>query len=457
VLISLGILTLGLLGVAAVFPVGGWYMQKATIADNGSAIAQAVMNDIITRGTVNPKAWYSMVPASLPGSAHAPLTADGKYVNPLPPSTSATFTRPFLDSLVETLAKEPSITDKRIGNAFVIDPLYVSATVQRTSNANNPVAYAFPASAVRAFPRDSWAYYNATQWEPWEAANANERVWPIRRVTLQDAVRYGAANRGWFMSADMASHTFRSSDDLTVDFPSRADRPARQNWNVSNMDLDSNGLPDALARQRTGDFSWIVCVVPTTRAARDGMASSPESYSYDVSVVVFYKRVLPTELASIPPGQPGVSLAASYERAVSAKILSTSLNGGELLLQSLLLNGDPTKPVDGMPEDPFKNLKTGEWLMMCGPHPNSTLGEPRFVMKWYQVMSIDQQGLPKTQRAVTVRGPEWPWKPAANPGYSDGALSNDLCAAIFRGAVAVHTKTIKLEGEHGAGMALVKP
>ena len=35
VLIAMGLLTLGLLGVAAIFPVGGYYMQKATIADNG--------------------------------------------------------------------------------------------------------------------------------------------------------------------------------------------------------------------------------------------------------------------------------------------------------------------------------------------------------------------------------------------------------------------------------------
>ena len=55
VLIAMGILTLGLLGVAAVFPVGSLYMQKADIADHGSAIAQSVMNDIVARGMLNPR------------------------------------------------------------------------------------------------------------------------------------------------------------------------------------------------------------------------------------------------------------------------------------------------------------------------------------------------------------------------------------------------------------------
>src|SRR3954468_917079 len=63
VLIVMGIMTVGLLGVASVFPVGGWYMQKAEIADRGSAIAQSVMSDLIARGMLNPSAWFVQVPA----------------------------------------------------------------------------------------------------------------------------------------------------------------------------------------------------------------------------------------------------------------------------------------------------------------------------------------------------------------------------------------------------------
>ncbi len=62
VLIAMGILTLGLLGVAVVFPVGSFYMQKAEIADRGSAIAQSVMSDIMARGMLNPAAWFVIVP-----------------------------------------------------------------------------------------------------------------------------------------------------------------------------------------------------------------------------------------------------------------------------------------------------------------------------------------------------------------------------------------------------------
>ena len=44
----MGILTIGLLGVAAIFPVGSFYMQKGDIADRGSAIAQAAFNETIS-------------------------------------------------------------------------------------------------------------------------------------------------------------------------------------------------------------------------------------------------------------------------------------------------------------------------------------------------------------------------------------------------------------------------
>ncbi len=454
VLISMGILTLGLLGVAALFPVGGWYMQQAVISDNGAAIGQAVMNDIVARGTVNPKAWYAFVPQSLANStAHVMFPSDGKYVNPKPAVLQTTFTRPFAQALNEALAQPAAATDttlvsRQFGNAFIIDPMYVAAAAQRTNAPNNTVAYAFPASAVRSFPRNgAWGYYQNAAWNPWRtgtgSSNTNERVWPIRRVTFQDASSLFAGSKGWPINASMSAQLFHGNDDLTTDLPARDDRPARQNWDT----IVSGSTTAPLARQWTGDYSWIVSVVPTTIAARDGMARNPESFSYDVSVVVFYKRILPSEPAANNPGAPGLQSAFANERMVSASVYSSGLNGGELLL---------TEIVDH-PENPFQQLKTGNWIMLCGPHPNSTNEEPRFVLNWYQVLSIETGSWQGNQRLVSVRGPEWPWKPTTPPGYGVAGLSNDLCVAICRGAVAVHKRTMRLESEYGTGMALVKP
>ena len=53
----MGILAIGLLGVAALFPVGAYYMQKGEVSDNGSAIAQAAFNEVMARGVLNPEKW----------------------------------------------------------------------------------------------------------------------------------------------------------------------------------------------------------------------------------------------------------------------------------------------------------------------------------------------------------------------------------------------------------------
>jgi hypothetical protein len=137
------------------------------------------------------------------------------------------------------------------------------------------------------------------------------------------------------------------------------------------------------------------------------------------------------------------------ERTVLASVVSTGLNGGELLLtdwgHAVDSNGNQLKA--------FDQLKAQQWIMLCGPHPNSSTSDPKLVLNWYQVISIEQPpkgmaGYSNTyqQRVVTLRGPEWPWQPSAAPGN----ISNNLCVGICRGAVAVHSKTMRLEGRNSS-------
>ncbi|MFO0791320.1 MAG: hypothetical protein U0805_17815 [Pirellulales bacterium] len=449
-LIAMGIMTVGLLGVASVFPVGGWQMQKAEIADRGAAIAQSVMSDLIARGMLNPGAWYEMTPS--PNPSGSPLTAspnyqfsaiDGKYT-PQRKVIAGTFTRPFAETLNAglKLGNDPTIVSRQFGNAFVIDPMFAAAAAQPANGTSNAAAYPFPATAYAKYPWPSSAYYGNSAWDPWRAANKNEKSWPIRRVTFQ-------MTNGWPMDQPMAESLCRVNDDLMYDFPERADRPAIQKW-----DLDPNTqLP--MARQWTGDYSWLATVVPTTTAARDAMARNPEGFAYDVSVVVFYKRSLP----STPPTDVQATMdAAAHERMVRTQIVSTGPSGGELLLSDM----QDVFDASGKSLSPFDQLKVGQWMMLCGPHPQSNAtfqngtwkGEPRFFLNWYQVIAVDKEGTgipggfdPTTQRLVTVRGPEWPWQPADLTDKSNKYLSNDLCGGIFRGAVAVHSKTIRLESQ----------
>ena len=457
VLIAMGILTIGLLGVASVFPVGSFYMQKAEIADKGSAIAQSVMSDILARGMLNPRAWYAMIPAPMGATAgnwNMTFPSDGKYSGSGTP-IGATFTRPFGLVLNEAMNQPTAATDKRVlarqfGNAYVIDPLGVSLmTLKNGVPPPQKVAHAsaavFPASAYSAFFSYS-AYPNwpASAWSPWSGGNGagyDGTTFPVRRVTFRQPTT------GYQMDPSTAEHFFRGSDDLTVEFPARDDRPGIQAWDTAGT--------SPMARKWTGDYSWIVTVSPTTNDARNGMATNPEGYAYDVSVVVFYKRPLPESADTLYPTL-GINNAAylsamgANERAVKASVVSTGLNGGELLLTDW---GDYRDASNTQKFNAFDSLRTGMWVMMCGPHPNSSASEPRFALNWYQVLSVEPavNGVwgydstnPQNQRLVSLRGPQWPWQPATAP--TD--VASDLCIAICKGAVAVHTKTIRLESGH---------
>jgi len=456
VLISMGILTVGLLGVASVFPVASFYMLKADNSDISSSLGQSAMNELVTRGMLDPWSWFVITPSgqntTIIGNPNYQFSGiDGNYAphpgtsTPLPNS----YTRPFAEALSagqqvlrgSATVKQtdiPVILAKQFGNAFCIDPMGIAAVqLNQGQNASGRLLYGFPSASFMAYPGPGGVYYSTSTWNPWRASGVSapkapsEMTWPIRRVTFRQS------STGWNLDKKAAEHYFQLQDDLSYDFPARDDRPSAQSY-----DLGASKNP--LARQWKGDYSWIATVVPSTNEARDLMPSSPNSVVCDVSVVVLYKRTLPSDNLPFDYTE-----AAMPERSVSASIVSTGLNGGELLLKDMY---------DGASLNAFTNLKSGQWIMLCGPHPNSTASAPRFSLNWYQVISIESDKStvitdPTKQRVVSVRGPEWPWQPSPN-GLADYAhLSNDLCVGIIKGAIAVHTKTIALQDSQRTGVA----
>lgn len=188
------------------------------------------------------------------------------------------------------------------------------------------------------------------------------------------------------------------------------------------------------------DFSWVISVVPTSYEAYRLLTTSPGTASYDVSAVVFHKRVTAAPLtlaASDDDISVNQDLLAGGERSVQATVVTTGVNGGEILL---------TRINDwNLPESPFKELKAGQWVMLCGPHPMSTSLRPFLFMQWYRVLSVEAPSSAtrgfdnsKEQQLVSLRGPDWPWT-GAEP------ISQDLRVGIFPSIVAVHTKTMRLE------------
>jgi hypothetical protein len=425
VLISLGILTIGLLGVAALFPVGSYYMQKGEIADRASAIAQAAFNDAIARGMLNPTAWRMYSPFASPG-------------------TPAAYTQPFQSALAQLIQQQVTagtsaaarnrVINQQFGSVYVIDPLAADgSTTDPTTHLQASYAQTFPFNA--SISGYEWSVLG---WWPWTPSGALGSMpkWPVLRLTLPQS-------GGQPLVTDVARKIFSTSDDLALDVPAKASQPSIQRWDISTIDLngDGNSNNDPLARQSRGDYSWFASVVPSSTAARDALATDPSAFDYEVSVVVCYKRVIDDFSSALTGGTPVPS-----ERLTRASIVSTGLNGGQVLLTQT----DNDKIGSTLFPDPFAALKTGQWIALCGPDPGSTNDAPRFAFRWYRVLAIEKEpnGIltnSTTQRLVSLRGPQWPWQPAPNI-TNTSELSNNLCVGIVPGAVAVHSKTIRLEG-----------
>jgi hypothetical protein len=423
VLISLGILTIGLLGVAALFPVGSYYLQKGEIADRGSAIAQAAFNDASARGMFNPKNWlmYNAINPNL-----SPTTPPAAYIQPF----QATLSQRIQQYVTTPTATRNRQLNLEFGSMYVIDPLGADGSTTNpnsgTTHLQVPMAQTFPFNASIS------GYEWGGLWTPWNPPISNPTPgsapkWPALRLTLPQLP-------GQPLTTDVARKLVSTSDDLSLDVPPQANKVSVQRW-----EKDGGGNP--LARQARGDYSWFVTVVPSSTAARDALASDPSAYDYEVSVVVCYKRFID----DWSPVFSGGTIIPT-ERLTQASVVSTGLNGGQVLLNQ----AGSDQIVTGTPlPDPYAGLKAGQWVAVCGPHPSSTDTSPLFVFHWYRVLAVDKEpnGIltdPKTQRLVSLSGPPWPWQPTG--ALLDTSLSNNLCLAIVPGAVAVHSKTIRLEG-----------
>ena len=420
VLISMGLMTLGLLGVMSLFPVGSFYMQKAEVADRGSAVARSVMSDLVSRGMLNASAWRMVTTVPL-APAVPPL--------PSPDGASNAYSRPVGPAITAWLSAgmAPTPLAQRAGNIYILDPIAVAATSLAAAAPNNRIAATFPAEASKL---TSATYSGVAAWQPWISPPGLNDYWPMRRVTLvQPGAVAGTVHR---MNPPLAWSLFSSNSDLAFDQSGTSDQPALQL-------LSYDASQKAMARQSTGDYSWIVTIAPTTVDARNSMGSG--AFAYDVSVVVFYKRGITPKLpVTTSEVKDNAEELQKRERVVKAKIVSTGPNGGEVLIEA----------VATWQSNLFQGLRAGQWIMLCGPKPvmeSVPPPAPEFALGWYQVQAVDEDGAgvtgfdATTMRLLSLRGPEWLWQPQMN--VND--LSNNLCVGIMPGAVAVHTKTLRLQ------------
>jgi hypothetical protein len=192
ILIAMGLMTLGLLGVMSIFPVGSHYMVQAEIADQGSAVGQAVMNDLVARGMLDPNTWRM-------------CAVVGPYATGETANTYSRQVGPAIEAWKQSTIT-PWVLSQRAGSVYVIDPMAVAVTTVPPGVAQNRLVSPFPGEAYLL--NTSAVYGSCTAWDPWKVASD---YWPIRRVTFLQA------NTGSRMEAPLAWSLFSSSSDLVTE------------------------------------------------------------------------------------------------------------------------------------------------------------------------------------------------------------------------------------------------
>lgn len=413
VLISMFVLLFGLMGVAAIFPVGNHYAGKGEQFDRGSALAGAAFADLKARGMLRPQLWlYAELPST------GATTGYNEFIQP--PAAGAT-----AGQFNVTGADGP-------GQAFVIDPL--GEALGRNAGLNDldvfPFAYFSNANATGEMtdPRDSSNVDN-TQWPVPPTPPANYGVagdrWPIRRITLPTTSATTPT-----MTPAVAETIFRLHDDVTNELPPENDRPGIQRWTaVDSTGGTPNNTPKdpsddtLLSRSYTGNYSWLATVVPTSQASLQALQPIDSRFGsdlYEVSVAVFNKRE--------------ATPAPAAERSIDAVFNL----GGELVISAASDNIDAVDNVaDG--------IRAGNWIAVAGVHQ----GTGQFLLKWYRILSISDEtedgmaadGLSTGNYAIrrlSLDGAEWPLDQSTQ-------RADNLRAILLPGVISVATQMLPME------------
>ena len=441
VLVSVFILTVGLLSVVSLIPVGTHNMLQTTKLDRGSALARAAMREVKTMGLLDRHLWMDAAPLP-PLATRSPIADQIKFGQNF-----------AVCPIVPVIPFGGVATDPLLAQAFMIDPLGVA----RYYDDVNALGVA-PTADILRFPFIPGLAVN----EPSDQAH-------IPRLSIQP---FTAAVTDPAVRRDFFERLFVCRNDALFHLPEERDlRPAAQ-FTFSDGSF-SHELPDPQAAagnaaipivgQAEGYYSWLMTATPvpsdTPAAAAD--LHTDHQRRYAVSTVVIYKRNFDFN---------GDEASADSPRAERRAFVQV-LGGSDVRL--LVPATDPNDPGPAA-----LKLDKNEWLMLFAASPKAaTLPVPvpvqkldydanpannfypglRKVIHWYRVAGLDREptiekladGNDYWTRYVTLAGPDWD----EDTGVSAAVLSPllpagltiDACAFLIDNVIAVRTTEMEIE------------
>lgn len=442
VMMSTMVVSLGILGLASLIPLGTHLTNRGTEADRVAIVGERALHELKIRGGLNPSRWF------IPGD-NDPTGTPGP--------------------------NEISLSSARlpVRQPYMIDPMFFGGTygtdVSRTK---------FPYSTTLALGSGNTFY---------ETNNKSMQMW---RISLNTTPGSSVA-----MSLPQAKLGFQSDDDLAAERPSDGELPAFQTFFNRPAGAVAGGpnVYGDIKRQAKGDYAWMVMLVPEAYdqsrvsylpAANPNVSpNSPnesdpmqppintEDFSglgranllgatlNDVATDEYTAHVLVTKkrAGGIPQGAipATINAASSKELKTSERIVEVAsfIGSGGYSTGEVQLQCAATSREDA--EDITLKLANGDWICLARRLPRTAgMMYPRGnnfprgdIYQWYRVVMVDEvidstgsaTGTvgPFTRR-VTISGPDW---------ASLGGALDPTHAIIVDGVVGVYTKRVRLESQ----------
>lgn len=505
VLIAMFILSVGLLGLAALLPVGQSDIVAAGKSDRSSAAGRLAMRDIRARGITCVDNWMNHQDgADDPFPAQYRDSGSGNYIPGAPQQLWYD-----LDYNADPAQCPQLPTPLDLGNSVCVDPLFITRNVVDLSlvtGSPTPLPQLWQGRAFPYFLDNSAdadvSIFASLPLPPPRMTRVNLRAWRWTNAQFAPAVPA--------MTYPVAERIFMIQDDRLFEQPTDATIRSQPIFGLGKR-LES-----------AGDYSWMATIVPLPGSDTLVTALNP-IYSRrrcEVSVAVFYKRNLNLPSTTLTPGawSPTNRVGAPpSERVVLADMLSGGIGwgGGDVRLRLPTTTATASTPVE---QSDMPRVRPNTWILLAGwtiePSPGSPnlpigssltyasacmsqqvanalsfpapgiygasfpnqppLNPPlttpvsrRAVFQWYRVITANTPtlftagGSSEWQVDVTLAGPDWNPLPTgpATPQFwdvddADGPANGPTgpptsYAVLLENCIGVYTRTLEVNGTNG--------
>ncbi|MDZ4780880.1 MAG: hypothetical protein SGJ19_11555 [Planctomycetia bacterium] len=418
VLVSVFVLTVGILGLAALIPIGRFEVLEAGKLDRGATLGKIAFREVLLRDMLRETNWVAY-----DDSAQEYVYWPNYISNLNAQEASRIYSGPFV--IDPAMLAEPRNRDYVFGGSNGVP-----------SPATFPYNVALDASDAGLANVPRLPRLSLTDLMPYPEFDPANNLFRINPTTLSNS------NLQRDKDSSLSDRIFRGHDDLSYVVADDQDaRPTQQytiNSAANSEQFERQEVQARLNATSVGDYSWLVMASPAFNEVYDSSVGykSGKVRTFDVSVVVFYKR--PISLL------PADDTEAPAERTVAITFGGSGVGGGSAHLS----HPDPKY---------LRDLRPNQWLLVTGKLDTSTWPttpppptQPPVVAKWYRIVSVDDgSGVTDPpsgedpHRDVTLDGADWDMNRFV--ALASGPEGDSTSASIFDGVIAVYERTVRID------------